>query len=698
MSHEPSSRFGGSFLSAVAVFTLLSVLTAPLDVLAADHQYGNNNNDSHGHHHQPRRYVNPDDPASSSEVFGSITVCKIVTNTDGEITEGGEQPGTTFTIPAVSPGLDEVGIFGDDAVFTTPLDFTDNFIGINDNEDQSDDTQCIKYNELPLGSYYYGQEVISPSTGWAVSLYNDQFDQPVLSLSDFFPWHDNINSDGNVVLTEEIPDRTIIVYNRLLKQEQPTTARITVVKETVGGDGSFDFNGLDDGFTLTTSHASASESFDVDADNTASGSSYTITEEPQSNWVLTSASCEYDNEESGISVTYGKTVTVHPGDEVICTFVNTNVQPTPTPGPTARITVVKEIEDGPDGTFHFSGLGGEGFNLTTSNASASESFDVFADDESGTYYTISENPQEDWSLEDSICEYDGQEEGAPVENGETVRVHPGDEVTCTFTNLFTGKTSPSPTPPPNHHGGGGSLNGTLNVEKVLWHGELASVSFSDFSFIIEGTAHQFEADGANSLSLGQGTYSVAEIPVEGFTTTYSGDCNPNGQVTVTSGQTSTCVIQNTYSVGGFNPEPTPTPSPTPTLTPLATPVPNEEGTTGNTLGSPGGESPSPSASPSLGQTSADTMGVAAIGSMADWPICVPGNIGWILLSLVLNLLAVLWLQRGVFKWKKSALSLGVLAVILVWLMRTCGNNLAWLPVLLAILGYIWLSVRGRSDR
>jgi len=102
---------------------------------------------------------------------------------------------------------------------------------------------------------------------------------------------------------------------------------------------------------------------------------------------------------------------------------------------TARITVIKNTGSSVDnGTFHFTGLDGDdGFDLTTAVGTASSFFDVFAD-YNGESYTITEVVPQGWNLTSTYCEYDNESFGVAVENGKTVTVDPGDQITCTFTN------------------------------------------------------------------------------------------------------------------------------------------------------------------------------------------------------------------------------------------------------------------------
>lgn len=91
-------------------------------------------------------------------------------------------------------------------------------------------------------------------------------------------------------------------------------AKITLIKNTIGGDGTFDFvmtgNTLPLSAQLTTLAGTANQVFtNIDPDNT-----YSISETTQTGWVNTSATCS-----NGDPVT---TITPNAGEEITCTFTN----------------------------------------------------------------------------------------------------------------------------------------------------------------------------------------------------------------------------------------------------------------------------------------------------------------------------------------------------------------------------------------
>jgi len=164
------------------------------------------------------------DPPNLDNGNGSITVCKVIVDENDNIVDGSAKPGVTFSIPGIIPaqtsGGAPAGQIGN-SQSTTPLSFNKNLFG-------TDDAQCITYSNLALGNYYYGEESINPSSGWASPKYNDQFTVPVTTLADFFGYDGNLfdgnasndgsrnqNADGHIVLDSQRPDRTLIVLNKI---------------------------------------------------------------------------------------------------------------------------------------------------------------------------------------------------------------------------------------------------------------------------------------------------------------------------------------------------------------------------------------------------------------------------------------------------------------------------------------------------
>ncbi len=84
------------------------------------------------------------------------------------------------------------------------------------------DADCVTYNNLPLGDYYYSQLGVTGSL-WNVAKYSDEETQPVNNIFDFFSYSPelfnigantnqrNINADGLITLGAGRPERTLVL-------------------------------------------------------------------------------------------------------------------------------------------------------------------------------------------------------------------------------------------------------------------------------------------------------------------------------------------------------------------------------------------------------------------------------------------------------------------------------------------------------
>ncbi len=176
---------------------------------------------------------------------GSITVCKAIAKKVGDtvsIADPSEVPGYTFEIPWVeapgTPGTEGFNVqpqIASNAVFTTDAFNPEKaFFG------EVNDSDCTKFSNLPLGSYFYGEEKITggdDSVTWTTK-YSDQVLLPVDAFEDVDEYNDNLftsgfnttygpgnkdadgnifntNADGHIVLNQSNAgrNRTIIVLN-----------------------------------------------------------------------------------------------------------------------------------------------------------------------------------------------------------------------------------------------------------------------------------------------------------------------------------------------------------------------------------------------------------------------------------------------------------------------------------------------------
>ncbi len=127
---------------------------------------------------------------------------------------------------------------------------------------------------------------------------------------------------------------------------------LTVVKNTVGGDATFDFtNPALGAFQLTTANGTAQRSFS----DLAPGS-YSVAESVPAGWQLQSATCSDGSNPANINIGAGENVT--------CTFTNRKLD---------TIVIVKQAVGG-DATFAFSSTALGAFDLATVNGETQRSF------------------------------------------------------------------------------------------------------------------------------------------------------------------------------------------------------------------------------------------------------------------------------------------------------------------------------------
>lgn len=177
---------------------------------------------------------------------------------------------------------------------------------------------------------------------------------------------------------------------------------ITVVKQALPGGGEFSFT-LDPGDTQVVSGDSGTFTWS----DLAPGA-YDLTETTPVDWSLEEVACDADVE----PLDTGASVELSYGQHVTCVFTN---------GLAPTLTVVKATTITTDAEFAFT-LGDDGFEL---GAGESQTFTLTA----GTH-EVTELVPEGWRLDDITC--DGPV--TAVDDGVSVALAFGDDVTCTFTN------------------------------------------------------------------------------------------------------------------------------------------------------------------------------------------------------------------------------------------------------------------------
>lgn len=165
-----------------------------------------------------------------TQPLGSIKVCKVIVDAQGNIRNGSDMPSTSFRVNwtggnGLAPTIVNSGYAANTKIFSAS---------------EGNDAFCVDYPNIPLANYGYSQEIINNPTGWKTPKYNDQFNTTVLDLGDFknYQTPGDENSNGYMDLTNQAgPDRTLVILN------QYENGKITVTKfNDLDGDGVRDEN------------------------------------------------------------------------------------------------------------------------------------------------------------------------------------------------------------------------------------------------------------------------------------------------------------------------------------------------------------------------------------------------------------------------------------------------------------------------
>ena len=182
-----------------------------------DESYGDDNdgkNDNQRNHECNKKHGYNDGEEETTPT-GSIEVCKIVTDSKGNVVAGNE--GNSFTVPFINATYEGPATAVPSSVtFTTPLTLSTVFGDVSG--------QCETINKLAFGRYYYGEESVD-SSKWETPLYNDGANGTVTSLGDLKLFNSgldtaNDNNDGVINISESNPSRTLIVLNKMKEVPQ----------------------------------------------------------------------------------------------------------------------------------------------------------------------------------------------------------------------------------------------------------------------------------------------------------------------------------------------------------------------------------------------------------------------------------------------------------------------------------------------
>jgi len=270
---------------------------------------------------------------------------------------------------------------------------------------------------------------------------------------------------------------------------------IVLVKNTIGGNGTFDFtttggDGLSSNPSITTSGGTGSQTY-----NNITPGSYSVSETVPGGWDLTSATCDMGETPASLDV--------EPGETVTCTFENTK---------RGSIIIVKNTTGG-NGTFNFTSNFGV-TSLTTVSGTAQQTVDNLIP---GSGYSISETVPAGWDLTGSSCDHG---------TISAIEVLAGQTTTCTFSD---------------------TKKGHIIVDKVTY----PAADSQSFAFTTTGSGYAgfslTDADDPNDQEVVPGAYSVSETVPGGWDLT-SATCDQGETISsldVEPGETVTCTFTNT---------------------------------------------------------------------------------------------------------------------------------------------------------
>src|SRR3989344_6253516 len=216
----------------------------------------------------------------------------------------------------------------------------------------------------------------------------------------------------------------------------------------------------------------------------------------------------------GYAVEYNScsSIVISSNENATCNITNHDLEPGK-----GAITVIKVITKDNGGTAE---VGDFTLQITSSedNPMEVDSGEV-SQLEPGAYMVdevIPENLENAYTQTSILCTDNGEEM-----NGNIIELEDGHVYQCIITN--------------------DDQPGTLIVKKVVTTDNGGTKTASDFSFQVnEDEPITFEENGQNDLTVDAGTYSITEVEVEGYTTTYENCSN----VSVANGATVTCTVTN----------------------------------------------------------------------------------------------------------------------------------------------------------
>ncbi|MCK5059854.1 MAG: DUF5011 domain-containing protein [Candidatus Pacebacteria bacterium] len=178
---------------------------------------------------------------------GIINICKLIVDENNVVIKLSESLPTGIFSILLATSTDVLNTTIETASWDAST-FTPNRIFTS----SSEDAECRTVSNLPLGSYYYGEETIAGAQWATTTKYNDGDTSTVNNVFDFFLYDDALftatttddagretNADGNIVLSADRYERTLVILNKFSSETVPTQCSDQIDND---GDENIDIN------------------------------------------------------------------------------------------------------------------------------------------------------------------------------------------------------------------------------------------------------------------------------------------------------------------------------------------------------------------------------------------------------------------------------------------------------------------------
>lgn len=253
--------------------------------------------------------------------------------------------------------------------------------------------------------------------------------------------------------------------------------------------------------------------------------------------------------DAGDSTILGRLLADADNDDTGAVTLNFTTVTVPTCAPS--LTLVKEVDNTGGGaetasvwTLTATGSGGSPTNLSGSTGVDSDTVFSSGTFKVGTYTLAESSTPSGYTASTYSCIKNGG--GAVVSNSITLAAD--DDAVCTITNTYV---------PPQRSSSRvigympSAVPATLYVIKQVVNDNGGTAAASAFTLHVKNEGVDVTGSPATGIAvpgtaytLASGDYRVSEIAYPGYTATFSGDCDANGRVTLTSGDEQTCIVTN----------------------------------------------------------------------------------------------------------------------------------------------------------